>query len=574
MRVSTGAVARVAAAYAAIERTERPEVWITIRDRAEAEREAARLDALAAAGTELPLLGTVVAVKDNIDVHGLPTTGAYPPASVLPDADATAVALLRAAGAIVIGKTNMDQFATGLVGTRSPYGVVRGAVHADRISGGSSSGSAVAVALGIVDIALGTDTAGSGRVPAALNGIVGIKPTLGLVSTTGMLPACHPYDTITVFARDLDTAVHAARIISRPDASDARSRAWPSDVRVGGADRPVIAVPSAADLSTLDAASRGSWEGAVERLRVIAEVREVAIAPLLAAARLLYEGAIVAGRYAAAGGWVDAPSSTGQETLDPTVASIVRGARDVRAADYVSDRAELDRIAALARVLLRGCEALAVPTAPLHPTIAEVRADPLGVNARMGTFTNFVNLLDMAAVSVPADSRDDGEFGVTFIADAFEDQLALDAAAGFLAGRRTRAAAYAPADATVELAVFGAHLRGEPLNAQLVDAGARFAAEISTRPDYRLFALDTVPPKPGLVEVAAGGAAIDGELWRLSPAALGAFLAALPAPMTLGRVTLAGGEEVVGFGCAPGALEGALDVTGFGGWRAYRRAKA
>lgn len=568
------AVGRVAEAYAAIERTGRPELWITIRDRAEAEREAARLDALAEAGADLPMLGTVLAVKDNIDVRGLATTAAYPAAAALPAADATAVALLRDAGAVVIGKTNMDQFATGLVGTRSPYGAVRSAAHPERISGGSSSGSAVAVALGIVDIALGTDTAGSGRVPAGLNGIVGLKPTLGLVSTAGMLPACHPYDTITVFARELDTAVRAMRVISRPDASDPRSRTWPADVRVGGAERPVVAVPSAADLGSLDDSARGSWAGVVSRLRAVAEVREVEIAPLLAAARLLYEGAIVAGRYAAAGSWVDAPPGSGQEALDPSVASIVRAARDVRAAEYVDDRAELDRIAALARVLLDGCEVLAVPTAPLHPTIAEVQGDPIAVNARMGTFTNFVNLLDMAAVSVPAESRDDGEFGVTFIARAFEDQLALDAAASFLAGRGTQASAYVPDDATIGLAVFGAHLRGEPLNAQLVDAGARFAGDVLTRRGYRLFALDTVPPKPGLVEVSDGGGSIAGELWRLSPAALGAFLAALPAPMTLGRVTLDDGSEVVGFACTPGALAGAADITGFGGWRAYRRALA
>jgi allophanate hydrolase len=562
---------RVAAAYASLRAADRPEVWITLRDQDDAEREAAQLDQRAAAGDDLPLRGLVVAVKDNIDVAGLPTTAGYPGAATVPEHDATAVALLRAAGAVVIGKTNLDQFATGLVGTRSPYGAVRNARHPERISGGSSSGSAVAVALGIVDVALGTDTAGSGRVPAALNGIVGIKPTLGLVSTTGMLPACHPYDTITVFARELDTAARAMHVIARPDASDSRSRSWPADVRVGGGERPLVAVPSAADLVTLDAPSRTSWEHALDRLAKVATLREVDIAPLLGAAKLLYEGAIVAGRYAAAGTWVD---GVDDENLDPTVAGIVRGARDVRAADYVRDRAELDRIAALARATLAGCTVLAVPSAPLHPTVADVLADPVALNARMGTFTNFVNLLDMSAVSVPAASRDDGEFGLTFIGDAFDDQIVLDAAATFLAGHPTSAPLMVDEDATISMAVFGAHLRGEPLNPQLVELGARFVDDVTTSPDYRLFALDTVPPKPGLVEVAADGAAIAGELWRLSPAALGLFLAALPAPMTLGRVRLDDGTEVVGFGCARHALDGAIDITAFGGWPAYRGAGA
>ncbi|MDQ1136254.1 allophanate hydrolase [Microbacterium sp. SORGH_AS 1204] len=570
----TTSARRVAAAYAAIREAERPEVWITLRAEADAVREAAEVDERAATGTDLPLRGMVVAVKDNIDVAGLPTTAGYPAAAAVPATDATAVALLRAAGAVVIGKTNLDQFATGLVGTRSPYGAVRNALHPDRISGGSSSGSAVAVALGMVDIALGTDTAGSGRVPAALNAIVGIKPTLGLVSTTGMLPACHPYDTITVFARALDTAVRATAVIARPDGSDPRSRSWPADVRIGVADRPVVAVPSAADLTALDQVSRASWEAACARLAKVATLREVEIAPLLGAAKLLYEGAIVAGRYAAAGAWVDAADGADAESLDPTVAGIVRGARDVRAVDYIRDRAELDGIAALAREILDGCAVLAVPSAPLHPTIAEVNAEPLAVNARMGTFTNFVNLLDMAAAAVPASSRADGEFGVTFIADAFDDQLALDVAASFLAGLPTSAPLLVGEDASVPLAVFGAHLRGEPLNPQLVELGARFVGDVVTSPDYRLFALNTEPPKPGLVEVEADGASIAGELWRLSPAALGRFLAALPAPMTLGRVRLDDGSEVVGFGCAPGALAAADDITAFGGWRAFRRAGA
>ena len=560
-------LARVSAAYDALAVHDRPEIWISLRDRADAESEAARIDELAASGAHLPLHGLIIAVKDNIDVVGLPTTGGYPAAAFSPDEDATAVALLRRAGAVVMGKTNLDQFATGLVGTRSPFGAVRNALHPERISGGSSSGSAVAVALGIVDIALGTDTAGSGRVPAGLNAIVGIKPTLGLVSTAGMMPACHPYDTITVFARDLDTAVLGAGVIARPDPRDPLSRSWPSDVRVGGARRPVIAIPSDDDLGSLNEDARTAWDAAVARLGEIAELRVVGIATLLGAAKLLYEGAIVAGRYAAVGAMVDAAEQP--DALDPSVAGIVRGARDVRAADYIADRSELDRIASLARQLLAGCETLAVPTAPLHPTIAAVQSDPIALNARMGTFTNFVNLLDMSAVSVPASSHAHGEFGVTFIADAFDDQLAVDAAARFV-GTGSPVRSFVDDSAVLPLAVFGAHLTDQPLNSQLVDLGARFDAEIATSPDYRLFALQTTPPKPGLVGVQQDGASIVGERWLISPAGLGHFLAALPAPMTLGVVALDDGTELTGFACTPAALTGARDITAFGGWRAYR----
>lgn len=557
-------VERVRRAYRRLAEVDRPEVWISVRDQADAEREAELLDARAAAGRTLPLHGVVLAVKDNIDVAGMPTTGAFPGAFRPAAVDATAVSRLRAAGAVVIGKTNLDQFATGLVGTRSPYGAVRNARRPELISGGSSSGSAVAVALGVVDIALGTDTAGSGRVPAALNGIVGVKPTLGLVSAVGMMPACRPYDTITVFAQELSTAIRAARTMTGPDAVDPLSRDWPADVRLAGSPRPVLGIPSDDDLDSLEPFALAAWRDALDRLTEHAELRPIEMAPLLGAAKLLYEGAIVAGRFHAAGEHVEGASGDAAG-LDPTVAGIVRGARDVAGWEYVRDRAEIDRIAVLARELLAGCECLVVPTAPAHPTIAAVRADPVALNARMGTFTNFVNLLDMSAVSVPAASTDDGEFGITFIARAFDDQLAVDAAARFLG---------VPAEPYAEtwphVAVFGAHLRGEPLNGELVALGARFARDVLTADEYQLYALDTTPQKPGLVRVGPGGSAIAGELWSISPAGLGAFLSALRAPMTLGSVTLANGEEVVGFGCEPRALEGAKDITSFGGWRAYR----
>ncbi|WP_235038205.1 allophanate hydrolase [Microbacterium sp. 18062] len=566
---SRSAGAAVASAYRRIAEVDRPEVWISLRAQADAEREAAAIDARAAAGEDLPLAGLTLAVKDNIDVAGLPTTSGLPAAAVVAHTDAPAVARLRAAGAIVIGKTNLDQFATGLVGTRSPYGAVRGSRLPDRISGGSSSGSAVAVALGAADIALGTDTAGSGRVPAALNRLVGVKPTLGRVPATGMRDACRPYDTITVFAREPATAATAYSIMAGADDADPRCRALPARRRLAAPAAPVVVVPAASELRPLPAASRAAWDAAVDRVARFATVRTADVAVLLDAARLLYDGAIVAGRYAAAGAWVERDVAG----LDPTVAGIVRAAKDPRAWQYVDDSARLDAARLHAERILAGADAILLPTAPRHPTIAEVTADPVGVNSELGTYTNFVNLLDLAAVAVPAGSLgDDGDFGVSFIVRPFEDQVAMDLAARFL-DREPVSMDAEQADG-IELAVFGAHLPGQPLHHQLQEAGARFVSAVQTAQAYRLYALSTTPAKPGLVRMDDGGQRVEGELWRLSPGALGEFLAQLPPPMTLGTVALAGGRQVVGFGCEPGALSGAEDITAFGGWRAYLARRA
>ncbi|MBR23329.1 MAG: allophanate hydrolase [Leifsonia sp.] len=555
MTTSIDAVHR---AFEAIERADRPEVWIALRDKTALLAEAARIDARGV----LPLSGTVLAVKDNIDVAGLPTTLGLPASRVteVADTDAPAVARLRDAGAIVIGKTNMDQFATGLVGTRSPYGAVRNAWWPERISGGSSSGSAVAVALGMADIALGTDTAGSGRVPAALNRIVGIKPTLGLVPARGMRDACRPFDTITMFARDLATAAAAVGIMSGIDDHDGLSRAVPADTRLAAPARPVLAIPRDEDLVSLDAQARAAWDIAIARWATIAELTPLDISPLLATARLLYDGAIVAGRYAAAGEFMH-----DDEGLDPSVASIVRGAEAVAGWEYVRDRAALDRARADAFRAIDGIDGIVIPTAPVHPTLDEVAADPLGANARMGTFTNFVNLLDFAAIAVPLDDGTDRGFGTTIVTRAFEDSVAADLAARYLGEPHPEV----HGDTGLDLAVFGAHMTGQPLNGELVAMGARFIGPVTTESDYALYALDTVPPKPGLVPRSSDGASITGERWRLSPAALGRFLAALPAPMTLGRVRLRGGEEVVGFGCTTTALEHATEITEYGSWPAY-----
>ncbi|TRV78281.1 allophanate hydrolase [Streptomyces sp. 130] len=555
--------ARVTAAYRRIAEADRPEVWITLRPEEDVRAEAEALDSRLAAGDPLPLAGVLVAVKDNIDVAGLPTTAACPAFAYIPETDAPAVRRLLDAGAVVLGKTNLDQFATGLVGTRSPYGAVRNALRPERIAGGSSSGSAVAVALGIADIALGTDTAGSGRVPAALNGIVGLKPTLGLVPTTGVVPAARPYDAVTVFARTLTEAQRALGVMTGPDERDPRSRVWPDDVRLAAPPRPRVAVPRDEDLTPLSPGRRAAFAAAVERLEAAGVTTAVVdVSPLLLAARLLYDGALVAERYAAVGEFIARDPSA----ADPTVAGIILAAAALPAHALAADQARLDRYRAPAHGILSGCDALLLPTAPCHPDIAEVLADPVTVNSRMGTYTNFVNLLDMAAVAVPAGEADGGPFGVSVVTRAFEDQPAIDIAA-LLTGERLPAPL---PGGGVDLVVFGAHLTGQPLNHQLTGSGARYAGEVTTAASYRLTALGTAPPKPGLVRVGPEhGAAVAGERWTLSPAALGRFLAALPAPMSLGRVELADGGWVLGFQCDPHSAAGGTDITGHGGWRAY-----
>lgn len=539
---------RVTAAYQEIARAGRPDVWIGLRPEEEVAAEARDVDARAAAGEPLPLAGTLLGVKGNIDVAGLPTTAGCPSYGYEPGADAPAVAALRAAGAIVLGSTNMDQFATGLVGTRSPYGAVRSALDPERVAGGSSSGSAVAVALGLVDLALGTDTAGSGRVPAAFNGIVGLKPTRGLVSTDGVVPACASLDCVSVFARTLPEARRALALLASPVAPPRRPGPW--RVAVVPTDR----------LGELDDGWAAAYEAAQDRLaRHGVQLGTIDPAPFGEAASLLYEGAFVAERYTAVGAFVD----RGGADLDPTVARIVRAARDLPAHRLFADRERLAVLRARAAAELADADALLLPTTPGHPTLAEVAADPVGANTRLGRFTNSANLLDLCAVAVPAGEVDGRPFGVMLLGAAGSDERVAEIAALL--------------EPPLRLAVVGAHLSGQPLNPQLLALGARLAAATTTAPEYRLYALDTVPPKPGLVRVPAetggeaksAGAEIEAEVWELTPAALGALLAALPRPMALGSVALRDGSVVTGFLCEPAALEGAEDITAHGGWRGY-----
>ncbi|MDX3194969.1 allophanate hydrolase [Streptomyces sp. MN03-5084-2B] len=524
---------RVRAAYRRIEQVDRPEIWIDLRPEADVLAEAAALEERG-----LPLYGKLVAVKGNIDVAGLPTTAACPDYAYKPEADAPVVARLRAAGALVLGTTNLDQFATGLVGTRSPYGAVRNAVDPAYVSGGSSSGSAVAVALGIVDLALGTDTAGSGRVPAAFNGIVGLKPTPGLLPTEGVVPACASIDCVSLFARTVEEASFALTCLAEP-----------AQVHTG---RFRLGVPAPDQLGPLAPGWAEAFDAAVADYAAAgAEVTTVDISAFLEAAQLLYGGAFVAERYTAVGEFVDAHP----DAVDPVVRSIIGPARDIPAHRLFADQATLASLRTEALVALAGVDALLLPTTTEHPTLAEVAADPVAVNARLGRFTNATNLFGLSALAVPAGSVAGRPFGVMFLG-APHDDLKLAALAGLRTSR-------------IPIVVVGAHLRGQPLNHELTSRGGRFVSAVSTAAAYRLYALDTVPPKPGLVRVASGGVPVAAEVWELPPQGFGEFVAGIPAPLAIGKLELADGTRVPGFLCEPEATEGAEDISAKGGWLAH-----
>ncbi|RKE54792.1 allophanate hydrolase [Dietzia kunjamensis] len=572
------AEAEVDRVLARLAEADRPEVFLRVRGRDDLVADMAA--SLAADG---PLAGMTLAVKNNVDVAGMTTTAACPGFAFLPDRDAAAVSRLRAAGAVVLGTTNLDQFATGLVGTRSPYGAVRAAHRPEHVSGGSSSGSAVAVALGICDLAIGTDTAGSGRIPAALNGIVGIKPTLGTVSTEGVVPACASYDCVTVFARDVRTATRATALMAGGEGT----RDWPADTPLAAVPGATLAIPR--ELVAMAPGWAEAFSAAVDMARDRGfRVVEIDLGPFLEAARLLYDGALVAERYEAVGDFLDGPCGTEPESgVDPTVRGIIAPARDIAAVDLLRDRRAVEalRRAALADLDRLGATALLVPTAPFHPTIAEVAADPVALNSRMGTYTNFCNLFDLCAVAVPTGEVDEGErgtatFGVTVVGRPFHDGAVAGIAAALADGAGAAGGtgealpdpasldpwplgAGAPA---VDLVVFGAHRRGGPLEHQLTSRGAAWRGPVRSSADYRMYRLDTEPPKPGVLR-HPDGAELLGERWMMSPAALGSFLDELPRPMQLGRVTLADGTEVVGFGCEPTAVTPeADDLTERGEW--------
>ena len=543
-----------------------PQLWIS-RVAPDALLDAAcAIDARLAAGETLPLAGVPFAVKDNIDVAGLDTTAACPAFSYRPDRSATVVERLLAAGALCVGKTNLDQFATGLVGTRSPYGIPRNAYHRDYVSGGSSSGSAVAVAAGLVAFALGTDTAGSGRVPAAFNHLIGLKPTKGRWSTRGLVPACRTLDCITVFTNDTAGARLIDTVLADFDPADPFSKPLAHCAMTVSR----IGVPRRDQRQWFgDAASARLYDRAIDALAASATIVEINITPFQEAAQLLYGGPWVAERTAA----IEALLQRAPDAIDPNVRAIVAPGAAIDAVTLFRGQYRLAELKRAADLLFDEIDALAFPTAGTTYRVREVQAAPIALNSHLGFYTNFVNLLDMAAIAVPAGARDNGTgFGITLIGPADSDHVLLDLADVYrsaadlpppppldLEGRMDR----------VTLAVVGAHLRDMPLHWQLTSRDATFVTATETAPTYRLYAMaDSVPPKPALVH-SADGAAIAVEIYEMDVAAFGSFVVDVPPPLAIGTVTLADGSSVKGFVAEPRALTGAQDITALGGWRAF-----
>jgi len=563
--VAGEAIERIAA-YDAVQ----AHAWIE-RPKAEAILARARaVDARIAAGEVLPLAGVPFAVKDNIDVAGVPTTAACPSFAYRPDASATVVARLEAAGAIMMGKTNLDQFATGLVGARSPYGAPECVFNRAYVSGGSSSGSAVSVGAGLVGFALGTDTAGSGRVPASFNNLIGLKPTKGRWSTTGLVPACRSIDCITVFAGDVAGAALVDSVAAGFDAADPYSRCDPGTAAAIPASFRFGLPRPEQQIFMGDAQAEAMFKAAVARVTAMGGTPvEVDIAPFLAAAQLLYAGPWVAERTAA----VEALVKTNPGAIQPTVRAILQGGLAYSAVDTFKAMYQMQAYARAAEQMWASVDVLLLPTAPTIYRVAEVMAEPVALNANLGLYTNFVNLLDMSAVAVPAGFRENGTgFGVTLIGPAFADTALLDLARRYVEIAPMPEAPPLDLDGkpeTVKVAVVGAHLAGMPLHWQLTSREARLVARTRTAPAYKLYAMaNSTPPKPALVHVGEG-ASIEVEVYELPVAAFGAFVVEVPPPLAIGTVTLEDGGQVKGFVAEPRALEGAQDITALGGWRAY-----
>ncbi len=513
-----------------------------------------------------PLWGVPFVVKDNIDVAGMPTTAACPAWTYMPARDAFAVAQLRAAGAIPIGKTNLDQFATGLVGTRTPWPVPRNALDADIVPGGSSSGSAVAVGHGFVPFALGTDTAGSGRVPAALNGIVGLKPSLGMVSASGVVPACRTLDTISIFARNVSDAHAVLQAMAGYDATDAYARNIPA--------KPLRATPAVISVGVPDAATRqffgdtlqaAAFERDLDALRQRgARIVELDFTPFYDVANMLYEGAWVAERHSV----IEDLLSSSPDAIHPVTRAIIGKAEGLSATDAFRGIYKLAELRRLCAPLIASVDMLAVPTIPTFYTCADLAADPVTPNSNLGTYTNFVNLLDLCALAVPTPARADGRPGsLTLIAPAGQDSKLVAEAMAL-----TGASFPQPPlpDDEIAIAVCGAHMSGLPLNHQLTALGGQFLKATTTAACYSFYALAGGPPaRPGLVRMTHGGGSIALELWSLPKTALGQLMCQIPSPLGLGSIELADGSRATGFLCEAAGTLGARDITSTGGWRQF-----
>ncbi|HSW08223.1 allophanate hydrolase [Aquabacterium sp.] len=556
--------------------------WILRCNEAFIEAQLQRLDGLSPAS--LPLYGVPFAVKDNIDVAGLPTTAACPAFSHAPQRHATVVQRLIAAGAVLVGKTNLDQFATGLVGTRSPYGEVPNSFDAAYVSGGSSSGSASVVARGLVCFALGTDTAGSGRVPAGFNNLVGLKPTPGRVPMAGVLPACRTLDVVSVFAL---TVADAAQVMAVIEGAQDEPVFQPPVQRPGwfgsGGDGLRVGVPEQPGCDAAIGYASAFDDALLQLLDWQVQPQAVDMQPFYEVARLLYDGPWVAERYAVVQPLIEQEPTA----LDPVVRQVIAAARGFDAVAAFKGRYALESLKQQLAPLWQDIDVLMVPTAPTCPTRAAVVAEPILRNSELGRFTNFVNLLGLAALAVPSGFSSSGlPFGVTFIGPGGSDAALAalgarwEAARALPLGCRLREArpadralqALPACEPSLQIAVVGAHLEGMPLHGQLLERGCRLLARTSTAAQYRLFALpNTQPPKPGLVRVAEGetGHAIALEVYEMPLAAVGSFLALIPPPLGLGSVQLADGRWVKGFICEPAAVQGATDISAFGGWRAW-----
>lgn len=552
-------------------------IWIHLATREELAPYLERLAGLRPG--DLPLYGIPFAVKDNIDVAGMPTTAACEAFRYNPDEHATVVGALVEAGAIPIGKTNLDQFATGLVGTRSPkpWGACRNSFNPDYISGGSSSGSAVAVALGLVSFSLGTDTAGSGRVPAAFNNLIGLKPTLGRLSVRGVVPACQTLDCVSIFARNAD---QAQQILTTASVSDERDP-WQRPLPVGSNPLPAgfrFGIPEEHQLDFHgDDGAAVLFRQTIENLRLLGgEPVTVDIEPMLSAARLLYEGPWVAERYLATRDLIE----NQPEALLGVTRGIISQGSQARAIDAFAARYRLQLLRKQADRVWQQVDVMLTPTTPTIYTREQVDAEPVSLNSRLGTYTNFMNLLDYAAVAVPGGFAGDGlPRGSTLFAPAFQDEALLSLAARLhplTTGRigalpDTLQSPEPTADTrTIDVLVCGAHLAGLPLNHQLTERQAVLLEATHTAPSYRMYRLAGGPPvRPGLIREPDRGVALPVEIWRMPADRFGSFVAGIPEPLGIGKVELADGRWVSGFICEPIGLEGAEDITGFGGWRGF-----
>ena len=565
----------------AIARAPERNAWITLLPR---ERVLAMAQALVSRPPQsLPLYGIPFAIKDNIDLADIPTSAGCPEYAYTPSESAFVVRRLVDAGAIPVGKTNLDQFATGLVGTRSPHGACHNSFDPAYISGGSSSGSAVAVATGLVSFSLGTDTAGSGRVPAAFNNLIGLKPTLGALSCRGVVPACRSLDAVSIFALTADDARRVYTVARGFDPADAYSLAL-ADERRGARNLDLqglaVGLPRPSQLSFFgDADYSRLFAETVDQLQACgAQPVEIDFEPFLAAARLLYEGPWVAERYCAVGDFLEQHP----EAVHPVTRQIISGGKHPTAADAFRAQYRLMELRRAAEEAWSRVDVLITPTAGTIYRIDAVNADPVRLNSNLGYYTNFVNLLDLAAVAVPAGFRNDGiPFGVSIVGRAGSDYELLELAMRVQRARVGRIGALdaplpplrhrAPsAEDEISVAVCGAHMQGLPLNHQLTSRGARFLRRTRTSPVYTLYALPGGPPhRPGLIRVAHGGAAIEVEVWAVPAAEFGSFVNAIAAPLTIGKVELQDGGRVSGFVCEAYAAEGARDITSLGGWRGY-----